>query len=148
MFRPAIGITQPLIQWVTVDLTLGVMQQFPFTRSQISLIFTDNLEQWTYPLRVGLHSSRFWWNSSDCSLLDGEGWCWCFKETCYLHLQGWDRFNFKLVGVNSLWAKNGKSLNWALYYQWLDGCGLIYGHTPSPSSYQVSIPCLNELNDV
>jgi len=24
------------------------------------------------------------------------------------------------------------------------GCGLIYGHTPSPSSYQVSRPCLNE----
>jgi hypothetical protein len=24
------------------------------------------------------------------------------------------------------------------------GCGLIYGHTPRPSSYQVSIPRMNE----
>jgi hypothetical protein len=94
-----------------------MLQQF--TISHLSLIFTDNLEQLTYPLRVGFRSSRFWWNSSDCSLLDGEGWCLCFEETCYLHLKGSDRFNLKLVGVSSLWAKNGKSLNWALYYQWL-----------------------------
>jgi hypothetical protein len=44
VFRPALGIIQPLIQWVKIDLTLEVMLQ-QFTISHLSLIFTDNLEQ-------------------------------------------------------------------------------------------------------